>query len=81
MARILVVDDEEKIRTILRLMLQAAGHHIFEAGDGEAALAVLENEAIDLVISDVRMNQMDILWSLNGQEYPAETLRCYLKDK
>lgn len=59
MARILIVDDEEKIRVILRIMLTAAGHQIGEAASGEAALALLEREAVDLVISDMRMDGMD----------------------
>lgn len=58
MARILVVDDEEKIRVILRIMLTAAGHQADEAENGEAALAVLDREPVDLVISDMRMDGM-----------------------
>ncbi len=58
MARILIVDDEEKIRVILRLMLEAAGHQACEAASGEAAVALLEEEAVDLVVSDIRMEGM-----------------------
>ncbi|MFZ5775261.1 MAG: sigma-54-dependent transcriptional regulator [Thermodesulfobacteriota bacterium] len=58
MARILIVDDEERIRLLLRIMLTAAGHQIDEAGSGEAALAALDRDAFDLVISDVRMGGM-----------------------
>lgn len=58
MARILIVDDEEKIRTILMLMLAGAGHQTFEAESGNVALNVLEQEAVDLVISDMRMDEM-----------------------
>ncbi|MFH1021295.1 MAG: sigma-54 dependent transcriptional regulator [Pseudomonadota bacterium] len=58
MARILVVDDEEKIRVILKIMLMAAGHQAGEAPSGEAALALLEREPVDLVISDMRMDGM-----------------------
>ena len=55
MARILVVDDEDKIRVILGLMLTASGHQVWEAGDGAAAIAWLDGQAVDLVISDIRM--------------------------
>ncbi|NTV13878.1 MAG: sigma-54-dependent Fis family transcriptional regulator [Desulfobulbaceae bacterium] len=58
MARILVVDDEDKIRLLLRIMLTSAGHQADDAVNGEAALAVLEREAVDLVISDMRMDGM-----------------------
>ena len=59
MAQILVVDDEDKIRAILQIMLESAGHKVFEAEHGKAALTILEREAIDLVVSDVRMEEMD----------------------
>ncbi len=59
MAQILIVDDEEKIRVILEIMLTAAGHQTFQAENGQAALAVLDNEAVDLVVSDVCMDEMD----------------------
>lgn len=58
MAKVLIVDDEEKIRVILHIMLVTAGHQVFEAQNGLAALAVLEQEAVDLVISDMRMDEM-----------------------
>jgi DNA-binding NtrC family response regulator len=59
MAQILIVDDEAKIRAILHIMLESAGHQIYEAENGEVALSVLKSEAIDLVVSDVRMDKMD----------------------
>ena len=59
MAQLLVVDDEDKIRAILKIMLIAAGHQVHEAENGKAALAVLESEAVDLVLSDVCMDEMD----------------------
>ena len=42
MAVILVVDDDEVSRRIVRRMLERAGHHVEEAEDGEAAIAALE---------------------------------------
>lgn len=59
MAQILVVDDEPKIRTILAIMLQAGGHTVQEAASGTAALACLEENGMDLVISDIRMDDLD----------------------
>lgn len=58
MARILIVDDEEKLRMILSIMLEAAGHRVSEAASGEAAVALLGEEAVDLVVSDIRMEGM-----------------------
>ena len=56
---ILVVDDEARFREILGLALQRAGHRVLAAGDGRAALALLETETVDVVMSDLRMPQMD----------------------
>jgi DNA-binding NtrC family response regulator len=70
-ARILVVDDEEKIRVILKIMLTAAGHQVSEAASGEIAVAFLKDEAVDLVISDIRMDGMsglDLLAAIREQD-------------
>ncbi|MDT8421787.1 MAG: sigma-54 dependent transcriptional regulator [Desulfuromonadales bacterium] len=58
MARILVVDDEERIREILHIILVAAGHQVIEAANGRQALSSLEAEPVDLIISDLRMEEM-----------------------
>ncbi len=56
MARILVVDDEESIRRVLRLLFERAGHMVVEAESGDVALAMLPGEACpDAVVSDVLM--------------------------
>lgn len=59
MAQILIVEDEEKIRVLLEIMLTSAGHQTFQADNGRSALDVLEKEAVDLVVSDVCMDEMD----------------------
>ena len=59
MASILVVDDEEKMRHILRLMLEMQGHTVAEAADGEEALERIRELPLDLVIADIRMPGMD----------------------
>jgi len=59
MASILIVDDEPKIRHILRIMLSLKGHSVHEAADGEDALKILQKEPVDLVISDIKMPKMD----------------------
>lgn len=55
MARILIVDDEEMERVLGRAILEAAGHELFYAADGEGALAVLRESPIDLVVTDLAM--------------------------
>ncbi|MBF0101110.1 MAG: sigma-54-dependent Fis family transcriptional regulator [Desulfobacterales bacterium] len=59
MAKILIVDDESKIRTILNIMITSQGHEIAEASDGLQALNLLEIDFFDLVITDIRMDGLD----------------------
>ena len=58
MAQILIVDDEAKIRVILEMMLVAAGHQVQQAENGRIALQMLESKDIDLVVSDVCMDEL-----------------------
>ena len=59
MAKILIVDDEPRIRELIREHLQYAGHVCEEAGDGSAALSLLSGGGFDLVILDLMMPFMD----------------------
>ena len=59
MAKILIVDDEPRIRDLIREHLQHAGFTCLEAGDGTAALSTLAGESVDLVILDIMMPFMD----------------------
>jgi CheY-like chemotaxis protein len=57
---VLVVDDVESVRRLIRRVLEHAGHRVLEAGDGVEALTCLaENPAVDLVLTDLRMPRMD----------------------
>jgi CheY-like chemotaxis protein len=57
---VLVVDDIESVRRLIRRVLEHAGHRVLEARGGVEALACLaENPAIDLVLTDLRMPNMD----------------------
>ncbi|MBE0617974.1 MAG: response regulator [Proteobacteria bacterium] len=55
MARILVVDDEEPVRAMIRQMLEGAGHVVEEAEDGEAGIRAYRTRPSDLVITDILM--------------------------
>ena len=59
MAKILIVDDEPRIRELIRTHLEHAGFSCEEAGDGSAALASMEACAPDLVLLDLMMPFMD----------------------
>jgi len=57
--RILIVDDDPRIREIVRFALSREGFGTLEAGDGAAALALFDEENPDLVILDILMPEMD----------------------
>jgi CheY-like chemotaxis protein len=56
---ILVVDDDDDIRSLLRAMLERGSHRVFEATDGEEALAVIGRTTPDLILLDVNMPDLD----------------------
>ena len=56
---VLCVDDEPSILSALRRVLRAEGCRILTAGSGAEALALLEAEPVDVVVSDMRMPVMD----------------------
>jgi two-component system response regulator MprA len=58
-ARILVVDDEPRMLSMMRRNLEADGYQVLLAGDGFAALDIVRSEPIDLVILDVMMPNLD----------------------
>jgi two-component system, NtrC family, response regulator HydG len=58
-SRILVVDDEESHRIMLRAVLQDQGYEVAEADDGRGAIRAIEQEPFDLILLDIRMKDMD----------------------
>ena len=80
--RILVVDDEPKMRRLLEMTLQGMGHAVVQAGDGQEALDLLAAEPCDLVLSDMRMPRLDGLGLLRsmrerGLETPVVMLTAH----
>ena len=57
-AHILIVEDEPRLRSLLRLYLERDGHRVNDAGDGRTALAAYEAEGADLVILDLMLPAM-----------------------
>ena len=55
MARILVVEDEPDNRELIRMVLEMAGHEIFEASNGEAGLEMARAAGPDLVLMDISL--------------------------
>lgn len=60
MARILIIDDDDQVRKMLRLTLNAAGFDVIEAQDGTVALKLFyQNPLVDLVITDLIMPEKE----------------------
>ena len=70
--RILVIDDDEQMRTLLRQVMEWAGHEVFEAGDGRAGMLKQRKEQVDLVITDLIMPEQEGLETITSlkKEYP-----------
>ncbi|MDR3495002.1 MAG: response regulator [Ancalomicrobiaceae bacterium] len=74
MARILLAEDDESVRSFVKRALELDGHSVIAAEDGAAALEVLDQErgAFALLLSDIKMPVMDgIALALNAaRTYP-----------
>lgn len=73
MPSVLVVDDEDSIRQLIREALQHAGYDVREARDGKEGLRCYRQEPADLVIMDILMPDQDGLESIMTlrQEFPT----------
>ena len=56
---ILVIDDSAAIRALMRLVLEQAGHQVFEASDGEDAYDLLDGRPLDLILCALAMPRRD----------------------
>ena len=74
MAKVLVVDDQPHVTLVLALWLEKQGHDVMRADDGVAALELLRSQALDVLITDVDMPQMDGL-SLIGNRAEVDHLK------
>jgi DNA-binding NtrC family response regulator len=70
--KILIVDDEEMMRSLLEKILKREGYNVIAAEDGVQAVEILKKEDVSLVISDMKMPRMDGFELLKyvKQEYP-----------
>ena len=85
MYKILVVDDEVRIRSIIKKYAEFEGHAVIEAGDGMEAVHLCRNNEFDIIIMDIMMPELDgfsacreirkqsdtpiIMLSARGEEY------------
>ncbi|MBR6736708.1 MAG: response regulator, partial [Oscillospiraceae bacterium] len=85
MAKVLIVDDEQKIRFVVKEYAQFSGHEVAEVGDGAEAVELCRKQNFDIIIMDVMMPKVDgfsavkeirkfsstpvIMLSARGEEY------------
>jgi len=86
MERILIIEDEEPIRVLIKLNLSMAGYETLEAADGKEGLQHIKNEEIDLVLLDIMLPKLDgyeLLPSIVKKDIPVILLTAKdgLKDK
>src|SRR5579864_1571081 len=77
MRRVLIVDDEENIRLVLKTLLKKHGYDVEVADSGEAALALVDTFGPDVILTDVRMPKMgglDLLATLKAKQNPATVI-------
>jgi two-component system response regulator AtoC len=77
MKRVLVVDDEENIRVVLRALLRKNGYEVEVADSGESALALVDTFGPDVILTDVRMPKMgglDLLATLRAKQNMATVI-------
>ncbi len=72
--RILVVDDEESMCQYLSILLEKEGHEVATAQSGAEALGMLEDQPIDVVMTDIQMPRMDGIQLLKGVKAKDPTL-------
>ena len=75
--RVLVVDDEENLRLVLRTLLRRHGYEVETAESGEEALALVDSFGPDVVLTDVRMPKMgglDLLTTLKAKRNDATVI-------
>jgi len=75
MATILIIDDEEIVRVLLRSALEAAGYEVTEAANGREGLELYRQRPTNLVITDILMPEM------NGLDMLLELTREFLDAK
>ena len=64
--KVLIVDDEDLIREVTKLSLEAGGHDVLEAEDGPAGVLLAEAERPDVILLDRQMPGMDGLATLSA---------------
>ncbi len=72
MSKILIIDDDEMLRIILRDVLESEGHEVMEASDGCVGMALFRENSPDLIIADILMPGTDGIETITElrKDYP-----------
>ncbi len=73
-ADILVVDDDDDVRSSLATLLRSVGYRVVEASDGQSALDVLVGTDVKVVVLDLHMAPRDGIWLLEHMEAAPVTI-------
>ncbi|HSZ38112.1 MAG TPA: response regulator [Acidimicrobiales bacterium] len=74
LADVLVVDDEEPVRTSVAEILRAAGYSVVEAADGQDALDLLESGSVTVMLLDIRMPRRTGIEVLQALDSPPNVI-------
>ena len=77
MARILLIDDDDSVRTMLSLTLTHVGHTVIEARNGKEGLALFPHANADLLITDIVMPEkegLEVLMELRKKHPPVKII-------
>ncbi len=77
MARILIADDEQKMRHLLSMILEGADHEVIPVEDGQQAYDQLEKNRFDMLITDIKMPRMtgiQLLERIKQEEIPCPVI-------
>lgn len=79
MAKIMIVDDEEHIRTLYTLELEDEGHQVMALETGEGIAAHIKNFKPDILILDIKMtgaSGLDVLQEVRTEHYDLPVILC-----
>jgi CheY-like chemotaxis protein len=73
--KILIVDDDDRVRAWLREVLEGAGHKVREAANGKEALDLLQHDTVDLFITDLVMPEQEGIETVRLLRYSYPDLK------
>lgn len=77
MAKILIIDDEEQVRSFMRKILQLSGHEVIEASNGKMGLKLYSDNPADLIITDLIMPEkegIETILEIKGSDPAAKII-------